>query len=136
MKGLGVDTDYIKVHDSGYQAYANVLFTTEKYIKDHPDIVKAYVEASVKGWQYYKTNYEEINPSIKDMSPDLELKDMKLRAEASMDLIFGDEAATKGFGTMSEERWSTLMNQMLDLKIIKNKVDVSKIINTSFLPKS
>lgn len=136
MDGLGVQTNYIRAYDFGYQPYANVIFTTEKYLKEHPDIVKAYVEASVKGWQYYKTNYEEINPVIKQMSPDLQLKDMKLRAEASMDLIFKEDAATKGFGTMSKERWDTLMNQMYDTGIIKKKFDVTQMFDTSYLPKA
>ncbi|MCD9024609.1 ABC transporter substrate-binding protein [Cohnella silvisoli] len=136
MAGLDVETEYIRTHDFGYQPYANVIFTTEKYLKEHPDIVKAYVEASVKGWQYYKTNYEEINPVIKEMSPDLELKDMKLRAVASMDLIFKEEAATKGFGTMSKERWDTLMNQLYDIGMIKKKFDVTELFDTSFLPKA
>lgn len=136
MAGLGVETEYIRTHDFGYQPYANVIFTTEKYIKDHPDIVKAFVEASAKGWEYYKTKYEEINPVIKEMSPDLELKDMKLRAEASMDLIFGEQAAAQGFGTMSKERWETLMNQLYEIGMIKEKFDVTKLFDTSFLPKN
>ncbi|MGM0875405.1 MAG: ABC transporter substrate-binding protein [Bacillota bacterium] len=135
MAGLGVETEYIRTHDFGYQPYANVIFTTEEQIKENPEIVKKFVQASVKGWEYYKTNYEEINPDIKEMSPDLDLEDMKLRAEASMDLIFGEEAKTEGFGTMSKERWETLQDQLFELGIIEEKVDVSKLYDTSFLPK-
>lgn len=32
----GIDVSYLKVKDSGFANYANVLFTTEKFLEEHP----------------------------------------------------------------------------------------------------
>jgi NitT/TauT family transport system substrate-binding protein len=135
LKQQGVDVSVLLNADSGYNPYANVLFTTEKMLKENPDLVKAYVEASVKGWNYYKDHADEVNPFIKEKNPDMTLEAMKYGAQAQTDLVFGGDAATGGVGIMSGERWSTLMKQLVDLGILKQKEDVSKVFTNDYLPK-
>jgi hypothetical protein len=50
--------------------------------------------------------------------------------------MYIDDALTKGFGYMSKERWSALQDQMLDLAIIKNKVNIDSLFTIDYLPKS
>jgi len=133
LKKQGVDVDYLLVNNSNYENYADVLFTTEDYIKENPDIVKAYVEASVKGWDYYKTNYEEINKVILKENPDLDPGAMKYSSEVLMDLVFEEDAAKHGVGYMTEERWSTLSQQLQDIGLLKKKMDVNEAFTTKFL---
>lgn len=121
--------------DSGYNIYAGVYFTTEKMIKENPDKVKAFVEATVKGWDYYKDNYEEINPEIQKANPDMPLEMMKYSAEKEMDFAYGGDAAEHGTGVMMEARWAELQGQLLDVGVIKNKEDINKAFTTEFLPK-
>lgn len=135
LKQQGVDVSFIRIHDTGYQPYANVLFTTEKMIQENPELVKAYVEASMKGWKYFKDNYEEINPVIQKENPDLTLESMKSTAENEIELIFGGDAKTSGVGIMTSERWTTLAQQLANIGIIKNTDEVKHVFNTEFLPK-
>ena len=44
-----------------------------------------------------------------------------------VELIFGGDAEEHGFGYMSNERWKALQDELLDLGIIKEAEDVSKI---------
>ncbi len=44
----------------GIDFYGDNLFTSEQEIEHHPDRVKAFMEASLKGWQYALKNSEEI----------------------------------------------------------------------------
>ncbi|MEW9700019.1 ABC transporter substrate-binding protein [Paenibacillus sp. SI8] len=134
VKQQGVDIDLLWVADSGYSPYDNILITTEQYIKDHPDIVKAYVEASIKGWNYYKDNYEEVNPFIKEKNKELNTEAMAYASKTMKDLVYGGDAATKGVGYMSTERWEALMKQMIDLKTLKQEQDLSKVFTTKYLP--
>ncbi|UUZ92232.1 ABC transporter substrate-binding protein [Paenibacillus sp. P25] len=135
LKQQGYDTEMLLNADSGYNPYANVLFTTEKMIKEHPDQVKAFVEASLKGWEYYKTHADEINPVIKEQNPDMTLDAMKYGAEKQAELVYGGDAATGGVGTMTKERWSTLIKQLADIGVLKTEEDASKVFTTDFLPK-
>ncbi|MDT8860765.1 ABC transporter substrate-binding protein [Alkalihalobacillus sp. MEB130] len=130
----GVEVDYLFIDDSGYETYANVLFTTEDYIEENYETVKAYIEASLQGWDYYKTNYDEINPVIQEANPDYDLEAMAYGSEALIDLIYGSDAAEHGVGYMSEGKWSKLLNQLKDIGIVESNIDVTDLFTTEFLP--
>jgi NitT/TauT family transport system substrate-binding protein len=135
LAAQGVATGTLLIHDSGYQPYTTLLFTTEKLIKEQPDLVAKYVAASIKGWEYYKTNSDEINPVIQKENPDLKPELMKLGAAAEMDLVFGMDAAAGGVGIMTKERWDALGDKLKGLKLIPADQDVSAAYTTQFLPK-
>ncbi|OCT13314.1 myristoyl transferase [Paenibacillus pectinilyticus] len=130
-----VDYGTLLVADSGYQIYAGVYFTTEKMIAEHPDQVKAFVEATVKGWDYYKDHSEEINPSIQTKNPDMGLDMMKFSASKEMDFVFGGDAATQGTGVMTKARWEEVQKQMVDAGVLKSAESIDKVFTTQFLPK-
>jgi NitT/TauT family transport system substrate-binding protein len=121
--------------DSGYNIYANVYFTTEKMIAEHPDQVKAFVEATVKGWDYYKDHTDEINPFIKEKNPEMGLDMMKFSAEKEQDFVYGGDAVTKGTGIMTKERWADVQKQLVDVGVLKTMEDTDKVFTTKFLPK-
>lgn len=121
--------------DSGYNIYAGVYFTTEKMIAEHPDQVKAFVEATVKGWDYYKDHSDEINPSIQQKNPDMGLDMMKYSAAKEMDFVFGGDAVTKGTGVMTKERWEEVQKQLVEVGVLKSAESIDKVFTTKFLPK-
>ncbi|HZH61903.1 MAG TPA: ABC transporter substrate-binding protein [Metabacillus sp.] len=131
----GVKNDYLFIHDSGFETYANIIFTTEKVIKENPELVQAFMNATVKGWEFYRENWEEVNPFIQEANPELTLEKMEYGAKTEEELIFGGEAEEHGFGYMSQERWSMLQEELLKLGIIKNKEDVTNTFTTEFLEK-
>lgn len=135
LKKQGVETGMLLNADFGYNPYANMLFTTEDTIKKHPDLVKAFVEASVKGWNYYKDHYEEINPFIHEKNPDMPLDAMKYGAEAQKDFVYGGDAAAYGVGHMSDKRWNTLMEQLMEIGLLVKKEEPGKVYTNEFLPK-
>ena len=134
LQQQGVDFGTLLNADSGYNIYAGVYFTTEKMIKEHPDRVKAFVEATVKGWNYYKDHAEEINPEIQKMNPDMTLDMMKFSAEKEMDFAFGGDAAANGPGTMSEARWKELQQQLMDVGVLKKAEPIGNVFTLEFLP--
>lgn len=130
----GVDFGILLNADSGYNIYAGVYFTTEKMIAEQPELVKAFVEATVKGWDYYKDHAEEINPSIQEKNPDMSLDMMKFSAEKGMDFAFGGDAATMGTGIMTAERWSEVQKQLVEVGVLKEEEPIEKVFTTEFLP--
>lgn len=121
--------------DSGYNIYAGVYFTTEKFMAEHPDQVKAFVEATVKGWDYYKDHSDEVNASIKEKNPDMGLDMMKYSAAKQIDFVYGGDAKTMGTGVMTKERWTELQKQLVEAGVLKSAEDVNKVFTTQFLPK-
>ncbi|MEK8128782.1 ABC transporter substrate-binding protein [Paenibacillus filicis] len=134
LQKQGVNFGMLLNADSGYNIYSNVYFTTEKMIAEHPDQVKAFVEATVKGWDYYKDHFDEINPSIHEKNPDLSLEMMQFSAKQLGDFAYSGDAATKGTGTMTKERWSEVQKQLLEMGVLKKSEPIERAFTTQFLP--
>ncbi|WP_245809658.1 ABC transporter substrate-binding protein [Cohnella massiliensis] len=134
MQQEGVEVDYFLNYDLGYKQYGNVLYTTEEYIEKHPEIVKAYVEASIKGWDYYKDNVEEINKVMQEKNPDLKLEAMAYGAQAQEPLVYGGDAETYGVGYMNEEIWKGLQQQLIEIGLLKEAEPLENVFTNEFLP--
>ncbi|MFB5266279.1 ABC transporter substrate-binding protein [Paenibacillus enshidis] len=136
MKQQNVDVNFLLLADAGYNPYSNVLFTTEQYIQEHPDIVRVYVEASMKGWDYYKTNYDTVNDVILKENPDFTKEKLNYAAETLIPFVYEGDAAEHGVGYMTKERWAELGQQLLEIGALKSEPDISKVFTDEFLPKS
>ncbi|WP_020619162.1 ABC transporter substrate-binding protein [Paenibacillus daejeonensis] len=130
----GIEVDYLLNADSGYMPYGNILFTTEKFLEENPDIVQAYVEASIEGWNYYKDNYSEVNAFIQEFNPDMPIDKLEYSAQELQPLVYGFEAEEHGVGYMTQERWQTLMDQLLELGLLEEAIDVETVYTNEYLP--
>lgn len=134
LASQGVKTDYLLVHDSGYQPYATTIYTTEKMIEEQPEVVRAFVEATVRGWEYYLENYEEVNPYILTYNPDMVAEEMNYTAEVSKQLIVTDEAVEHGIGYMVAERWEVMRDLLHETEVITKLEEASNMFTNEFLP--
>lgn len=130
----GIEVDWLLNGDSGYEVYGNLLFTTEQMIEEQPEVVRAYVEASIEGWNYYKDNHEEVIPFIQEYNPEMPTEQLEYSAEALQPLVYGYDAEEHGVGYMTEERWQTVMEILYDLDLISEELDVTEAFTTEFLP--
>lgn len=130
----GVDIDMLYLKDTGYSPYSNLIFTTEKYIKENPEAVKAFVEATIKGWNYYNDHPEEVNKYLKEVNPDLDMELMAKEAEAQKQFIYEGDGTTQGVGYMKKENWENMKKILVDLKLISNDINVEDVFTTEFLP--
>lgn len=48
------DIAYTVFHpkDYGFEFYSDILYTSSKFIKQHPDLTKKFFDATIKGWEY------------------------------------------------------------------------------------
>lgn len=67
LRKNNVEPHIIMPVDYGIDFYGDSLFTTEDEIKYHPDRVRAFRRASIKGWNYAFDNMEEIVEIILNM---------------------------------------------------------------------
>jgi len=59
-KSLGQDkVKYMMFADNGVDVYSNALVVTDKYAKENGTLIKRFVRASLKGWEFTLKNPEE-----------------------------------------------------------------------------
>ena len=109
----GVKVRRLMVSDLGWNPYASVLVTTGDMIRERPDLVRKFVQATCSGWQRYMTDPSLGNEAI------LAANEHGMTAEALeygvkqlRTLVIPPTLEQNEIGKMSPERWRTLVTQM------------------------
>jgi NitT/TauT family transport system substrate-binding protein len=124
--------------EAGYNSY-HTIFCRRELIRDSPDVVRAFVWASVRGWQDYmqgdpKPANAEILKRNPQMSPELlefSRSEMILRS-----LVHGHADRGEAVGQLSLARLSLEIDLLLQLKILEVPVAVAHVATKDFLPPS
>jgi NitT/TauT family transport system substrate-binding protein len=135
-KKQGFDVGYLRVADSGYNPYTNMLFTSEQVIKDKPDVVQAVVTAGLKGWLSFIAKPADYIPYLKEQNPDY---DVDLAAEGQKveaTLYTGKTFDKAKFGLITMDRVKTIHDQMREVGVLDKDLDVSKSFAPQFLEKA
>jgi len=112
------------------------LFTTEKMIKEHPDIVRKFVRATQRGLEYAVLHPEEAVDAFIKYNPDaaekrqLHLAIWKAMVERGFDR---DAQGNPIFHLPSEDDWAEKQEQMFKVGAIDKKTDVSKMFTDEFV---
>lgn len=133
MEQQGIETDYLMLADSGFDTFGNVIITMEDTVKKEPDLVKAYVQATIKGWKYYENQGNEINQYMYSISQDMTLDSLHYAHEKQKPLVYGGDAKTQGYGYMSEERWENLREQLAGIGMSKTDEPINNVFTNVFL---
>jgi NitT/TauT family transport system substrate-binding protein len=122
--------------DAGYPGYAAMALATDKLISSNPAAVKAFVEASAKGWRDYL--YGDPKPGdaliLKD-NPDMtqDVLDQARDKMRSAGIVDGGDAKTSGIGTMSDRRWAEAFKVGTDSKLYKPDMDYKTAYSLQFV---
>jgi len=133
-KQQGVEVNQLMMSQIGYNPYASLLVSTESYVKDHGEICKKMVQASVEGWQKYLSDPNKTNEVILAANKQgLTKEALEFGVEALKPLCYQGED-TSSIGAMSTERWTELGETLVDLKIIdRAKLNISAAFSADFL---
>jgi NitT/TauT family transport system substrate-binding protein len=82
--------------------------------------VKAVVQACREGWRKYLDDPSAGNQRMHELNSEMDLDTFKQAADTQKPLIETEETRANGLGTMTLERWKTLAQQLVELKVIDN----------------
>jgi NitT/TauT family transport system substrate-binding protein len=115
----GGDPQTFLVADAGFNPYTTVLITRGEMLKQQPDKVKAVVESCREGWRKYLDDPGATNLTLLKMNKEMDAQTCDAAALAQKPLIENAATKTNGLGSMTLERWKTLAQQLVDLKVIE-----------------
>lgn len=125
------DVGYLRVfEDGGYNAYQNLLFTSQRFIDEHPDVVQAVVESSTAGWQALVDDPAATKDLVMKTNPDGDPGVFDYTVG-----LFSDDPSYLGehIGEMTDDRWNELGEQLAQVDLLPKDFDVSKAYTTEFL---
>lgn len=131
-KQQGIDDGELMVADAGYNPYSQGLFTSEKMIQEHPDVVRKVVAAAQEGWRQFLADPAKGKAAVIAANKDTDPAQFDYAWQTLKD---GNYLGSP-IGGMTAERWSTLEQQLKDAGVLTKPVDVSKMWTDEFVPKA
>jgi len=123
----GVKVKTFLVADTGYNPYTTVVAVKASRLKSHPDEVKKMVVALREAWTEYLLNPQPTNLHMAGLNKAMDMETFQKSALAQKPLI---QIPGTAIGSMTADRWQTLTQQLLDLKLIKTKPAPSELFQS------
>jgi NitT/TauT family transport system substrate-binding protein len=111
-KKNGGDPRSLMLADLGFNPYTSLLFTTESMIAKQRRLVDKMTSISIRGWQQYLESPAETNAYIHKLNPAMDLDVLEYGAQTIGPLV--RPSADEPLGSMTLERWQTLVDQMVE----------------------
>lgn len=131
----GAEVRMLLVSDTGYLPY-RVYETSRSFESEHPEIVAKFVRASTKGWRDYIADPSLADAEINRLNPAMSVDQMEFSARTLKEMGFetGNSPDGDQLGRFTPERWTTLYQQLLDLKVIVSPIDPKTAYTMKYLP--
>lgn len=111
---------------SGIDFYGDNFFTVESEVNQHPQRVKAFREATLRGWRYAMQNPDEIIQLIyKNYSQHRSIEHLQFEAKTMRDLM-QPELIDPGY--MNIGRWEHIANTYHELALLPERFDVAPML--------
>jgi NitT/TauT family transport system substrate-binding protein len=115
----GIAVQVFAVSEIGYNPYATVLAASGDLLRQRPEAAKAGVAALVaavrEGWGAYLDDPGPANRRMNQLNPTMDAGTFAEAAEAQKPFIVTADTQRDGLGTMTRERWETLIGQLQGL---------------------
>ena len=135
-KGVGEeDISLILMRDYGLDLYGNVLIVNPDFAKSNPDAVKAFVKATIRGYQETAKNpAAAVKHVLNHNDVAREAVELERLEMALAQNIITDEVKANGFGGADMARLERSMDQIADTYTFSNRPKGGDVFDPSFLP--
>ena len=132
----GVKPDAWLIADAGYTAYSTTVETMADTIAERPEVVKCFVEGSIRGWYnfLYGDNAAAIaaikadNPEMSDAAITYSIAAMKENG-----IVDSGDAETLGIGAMTDARMEDFFGKMVAAGVVEAGTDWRASYTTEFV---
>lgn len=128
----GADIELIFARDYGIVMMGDVLFTTPDFVERHPNTTRAFVEASLRGWNWAINNVEESIDLILAYNPELNREHLTFEARETIKLLtYG--AGGRCIGWSDPAAWEAQQEMLLDFAILEAPMPFEQVADNRFV---
>ena len=125
--------------DHGFSTYSTVIEARTETVKNKPDLVQRFVDASAIGWvNYLHGNRAAANAMMIKDNPEMSQAEMEASVALmkAQGIVESGEAATRGIGAMNAARVKDFYEQMVKAGLYKpGEVDLAQVATFQFVNK-
>lgn len=126
LQQVGASFQIFSPRSAGIDFYGDNLFTSEQQIREHPERVKAFREASFRGWQFAMAHPEEvIDIILRKYSQQHSREQLRFEADQMVSLI---QANQVDIGYMYPGRWQHIADVYSELGMLPHGFSLSDFL--------
>jgi NitT/TauT family transport system substrate-binding protein len=132
----GMRLKRIHMRDAGLDIYGSALVAKEDDIKRRPEMIRAYVEATMEGLKYARDHQDEALRILLKLKPELDKELTRLQIKNAVEEVFiPAESVSSGYGYMKTdamEQTVKITNEFFD---VARKVPADEVYTNQFIGK-
>jgi NitT/TauT family transport system substrate-binding protein len=114
--------------------YPGTFFTTKQLIDTNPELVRNFVAATVKGWEFIAAHPDEAAQLLTEFVPDRSAAQLRKEIDQVTPFVVACEEAAHGFGYQTEARWEKVAAELVESGDIPSAEFVKGAFDPSFFP--
>ncbi len=121
--------------DNGYDGYSTVILARSAMVQQHPEVVRAFIEASIEGWRSYMADPAPGDALIRKDNPDItqDVLDNSVKVMRENGIVDSGDSKTLGLGAMTDARWKGFFDTMVQAGLYKADLDYHKAYTLQFV---
>jgi NitT/TauT family transport system substrate-binding protein len=134
----GAAVGALLIANETYEPY-RVMFTSQKFLNEHADVVGKFVRASLRGWDdYLQGDPAPANRLIAGLRGDLspEFMAYSIQAMNAYKLVSGDPARGEKTGQLTAARLEKQIKLLQEVGVLDRPVAVGDVATFEFIPKN
>ncbi len=115
------------IADEGFNPYGTVVVARRGYVEKNQKQTRDFIDAVRAGWQEYLRAPQSANALMVKLNPAIDTETMKEAADVQKPFIVSTGTQPADLGKMTVERWTTLTNQLQEIKLIQSKPAAARL---------
>jgi NitT/TauT family transport system substrate-binding protein len=132
IEAQGAAVDVYRFADFGVPTVSTSIFATNSYLASHPDLVKRFVAASLKGWAFAMDNPEKAVRDLKVVFPNVNDK-LAAQELAAIRPLFCSGGA-RYVGKAEDALWAKTQELLSEVKLLPAGQDPKSYYSNDYLP--
>lgn len=130
----GVELNYIKLTEAEpiLDYHTPVLITNEENIANNPELVRKFLAAVKKGYEFTIANPDEAAEILLASAPELD-RDLVLASQRWLSDKF--QADAPAWGEQKPEVWANYLNWLVTNNLVEKTTEIEKAFTNEYLPK-
>lgn len=116
--------------DYGVHFYADSIFARDDFIAANPDLVRRFLRATLKGWQYAVEHPTAVGALVCKYKPDADAALEIAKMTSSLPLVNTGE---DHIGWMKPEVWAGMEKTLREQRVLTKPLDVTQVYTVQFL---
>ena len=128
----GAELDVYRFADHGVPTVSTSIFASDEFLKTHPDVVKKFIAASLKGWSFALDHPDQAVKDLKKVFPEVNDK-LATQELAAITPLFCSGGA-KYIGKAEDALWTNSQKLLAEVKLLPAGQDPKSYYSSDYLP--